>query len=531
MRAFLGLLAGLLLVSPAAAQIHQLGLRSAKLEKKHAKLLVEIRGQRGLMVEALTPLVLRDGGFEIATDRLYEFFLQNPEDPASVPYRVRKGERIPVSRRRVLALRGAEIAFLVPVMELETFASLALEAGARRAELDSLLELRQSHEPGSEAWLSAHRRVLGGADRFGAWLRATGYTGAAEDLLAELRREEKRTGASLGSERLAAAWKSIHQEPVPESLLAADQELHRGRSGFQVLRSQHFRIVFERRVPAPQVAELLREAEAALEDFRLRQLDAWRPADEPDAIPEGLVLEFFFGPEDREAFEGFFVLHYGQSWGVDRERQLERRGRGFHQAFEPHFVEYWRYGKDTDLEGIVLHGLGHALAELAWTGHYGPVAHDWLREALGYRLEWERRGRNVIVCVGMPSAGRYLGPGEREGFGGAGGGTREWIRQQGLADPTPLPTLLLRQLHELSQENVAKAWHFFEWLQALPAGQGAAWLRELEDAGYQGPDGFLRRMRQVTAEGFGTTAGRDPLLQLEDRWRESALAGEQPAKR
>jgi len=519
MRAVLVLFLAILATASASSQVHHLGLRSAKLEKKHAKRLLEVRGQRGLLVEEVRPIKRQDGRFVLVHDRLYEFYLQDPGDPEAMPYRMKRGQRVPTTRRRVLALQGSEIDFLVPLMAQESFASLAEEYRYRVNELDSLLRQRDEEEKASDGWLARQRLVLRSADRLGAWLRATGFTEAAEDLAKRMARDAKRSRVEGGPDRLRRAWEAIGKEAVPDTLKEADQELHGGRSGFQVLRSPHFRVIFERRVQPGRVREVLREAEAALEDFRVRHTDARAAEESGDPIGDELLMEFFFGREDREAFEGYFVLHYGQSWGADRERQLERRGRDFHQHLEPHFVEYWRFNKDTDLESIVLHGLGHALAELAWAGHYGPVTHDWLREALGYRVEWERRGRNVIVCVGMSALGRYGLGAEREAFASSAAGTRAVIRRLALADPTPLADLLLRELHELDEENVAKGWMFFEWLQQLPSSQGEAWLLELEDAGYQGGGGFLRRMRAVSRECFDLTGSEDPLRAVEERWR------------
>ncbi len=528
MRVIPFLILGLIAFTPALpGQVLHLGLRAEKAERKHKSRMIELLGRRGLLVEAVQPLERTDGRYRLDSEQRYEFYLADPRDPEALPYRWKKGLRVPVSRSRLLVLRGQEVRFLEPAFEAESFASFAAEYRLRMETLAATQDRRDRLERGGESWLQAHRELLRFADRCDRWLRSTGYAVKADALAKAVAKDARRHQELLVADRLRVAIESISKEPKPAELAEVEQELTRGSTFLQQYASRHFRIVADKRLDFARVEGLLGEAEAALEDFRLRHVDPWL-GEEEDPIPAEPFLEFFFGPEQDGAFEGFLVLYYGQGWGPDAEQAQRGRGLVFHRPFDPHFVEYWRHGKEVDLDSVVLHGLGHALAELRYVGHGGPVSHDWLREALGLRVEWERRGRSHVVCVGPPSANRYGFGAARDGWGTGPEGLRARVRELAVGNALPLPTLLLRELGELNEADVAMGWSFYEWIVSQPDGSGERWLRRLEDAGHHGPDGFLRQMRAATLELFALERegeAEDPLRLLEGRWR-SALEGE-----
>lgn len=511
-------LAAALLMAPVPVplppgQVLLLGARDPKVEKLRPASVVEIRGQRGLLVEARGDLAWDDRAIALDPDHVYEFYLPNPADPADLPYRWRRDGLEPVHRKRLLRLAGDEIAFLELAFPDESFASLAEEDARRQRELAALAAQRDAVPADSVEWreLDSLRRLRLARDL--SWLRAVGFA-----LAAEARRARAEDDAS--SERLVTAIAAIAAEEVPPSLVSADQELTGGRSGFQSWASSHFRVVADAPVGEERSRALLGLAESALEEFRLRHLDPWLDG-RPDPIPDEVLVEFFFGPMDAAAFEGFLVLHYGQTWGPDAAAALRRRGRDIHQPCTPHVVEYWRHDARTSLEGIVLHGLGHALAELAYAGHAAPVSHDWLREGLGQELEWRWSGLNDVVCVAMGRDAITAVAAPAGESAALLAGHRGVLRELALSDPLPLSALLLRRLGELTPANVARACTLIEWLETRPDGRGATWLFALAEAGEGGAEPFLvsmgRESRRLLGAGGG---GTDALAELDAAWRE-----------
>lgn len=524
----LALLAAAGLAGPAGAQIYALHFTDEKAAKSFSKQLYDWNGHSVLLVMLKSGVTVQPDGnlTKVANTRL-EFFVQDQDDPSRVAYKIVGEELDTAEKALVVGVQSERVDSLQPFMPRESFATLAKEYGRRTREIEEV-GARQAAEPkGSPAWFAQARIKVQALEQLSIWLRETGYARAANKLERDLLRERKSLDEGTRA-RLERALASIADAAPPPKLVEVAQQVAPGVK-FAVQESQHLRIVYHDGVDAGRVRALLELGEQAIELFKNEFVDPWTGEDFKDLIPDGLFEEFYFGKEDPRQHERMLVEYYGQGWGSGKQREDRLKAQGARRRVEERNLAYWQIGEQEDLEGIVLHELGHTLAEL----HYEiQTGQDWLAEGSGYYLSFALLSRNNVNCFAFEPE---KGPGEGTVAKGPGTpkpkaapkktvavmqGAREVMAGMALHAGPPVEQLAKKELWDFQNEDMAKSWAWYDWISRRCGKEGQLWLRRSSKVANMSQDSFLVELRAITAEIFALGPGKDPLAVLEERWKE-----------
>ncbi|MEW6074408.1 MAG: hypothetical protein AB1726_17670 [Planctomycetota bacterium] len=516
-----------LLGALADAQILVVRFKSEKIAGRYKKHTTPYQGEMVILGEPVP-----DGGVVItATNIQYrganpdpraedqnEFFVLDPKNPEAVPYEIEDGVKVPVSRKTVVAVPGGDIGSLAFFMRSEDIQSLAGEYRFRRERLDRRREERDAAEKGSAAWFEKHRLLILECERLRSWLEQISFFAAAEKLAKELDKERKIST----SEALDARWKraigSVHAVETFAPLGAASQAITGGAAKFSIQESQHVRFIYLDEIGHARVKKLLELAEELIEGFRVEFVDPYLAADFEDRVPDGLFLEFMFCRDDPTEHRRFAEEFY-QHRVTQPERVAELAGMTIHRPLLPQTVNLWRYSRERDMEGIVTHNVGHALACLHFNGGPMGMNQPWIEEGLGYYLSFEYTGRNSVVCKEFREA-NYVRPAGKEGEKGLFG-LRDLYNRTALERGQPLDKMALLYLYDLEDGDLAKSWSIFDWVAKELGKPGQQWLRN-GCAFARDRNTFLAEWRPVSEGIFGVTSAEDVYKVIDDRWRRYA---------
>ncbi|MBO47222.1 MAG: hypothetical protein CMJ96_10080 [Planctomycetes bacterium] len=514
----------------ASSQIWGLRLKHDRHRSKYKNNLVSVRGEELLLVEVKIgpPFDPETHVWKYNVEDEYEFWIGDSSDPLRVPYKEKKGKLVPTRKKTVVRFMWNDIDAILPVMLHESFASLSEEYRTRFEKLEGLRIQRNQFDRGTEKWTIQHQLFSRENETLASWLDACGYKRAADKRRGEAAKQAKKIAKEARAQRLKTALASIHEIPTPENLIAASEDITSGRSQFFGMESQHFRVFSLDIHSKERIRGVLEMGERALDAFRIRHIEQYEEGNLEDRIPKGIFQEFFFGRDDIVEFEAFFVEYYGMTWGDDKERRLQMKGYAIYpSAIDGRFIEYWKTGQVSGLEGILLHRLGHALASIHYVGLQGQylqqVSHAWLGEAMGYAMSFELLGRNEVVCVGLKPEGPYAWGNSdddkvkrevRLGF-------RDFLKESALKNTQPLDSIFTRDLWELKDQEIAKGWLFWEWMVETYGLKGEMWLRELGELGKESSFDFIPELRKVTEEMFSNGRPGNIFKELEDAWRVS----------
>lgn len=527
--ALLVLLLAAVLASKADAQVYAFRFKDPDDAKKYKKQTIDWNGDQVILVEVKRGTEKVNGVWQINPQARIEFYVQNQEDPSDLPYKVTdEGLAEEANKKLVIGVMGDKFGSLQPYMAGESFYTLAKEYERRQRLLEQLEEARDELKKGSPEWLAKHDAYVGELEMLRAWLEGSGYLRAANKLDRDINKAAKLMDAAR-NERAEAAAASVKMVETPADLAAAAEKLGGPSLKFKVQESMHLRIIYHSGIEDERVAGLLVLGENALDGFRREFVDPYLGEDYPDRIPDRLIEEFFFGPDDLGFHEKFLGEYYKQGWGPNKEEALKsmgsarRRSDGKQQSWR---LEYWRIDEQSDLECIVLHRLGHTLAEL----HYSIQNNqDWLEEGAGYYLSFAYLNRNTVTC------GAFEPPKEQEGTVARGPGpkkddkdeTETVVKLQGLREimaemalrvGPPFPQLAKTELWAFKNEHMAKSWAFFDYVAREEGKQGQLWLRAVARSAGASQDAFLGKVREATEEAY-ELQGVDALRELENRWK------------
>ena len=530
MRMLIAGLFALAVLTPAAdAQIYSLHFKDPKHAKSYSKQLFDRGGEQVVLVMIKSGITKKtDGtGFTWAPNDRLEFFVQDQEDPSKVAFKFAGDELDVAEKGLVIAIQGDRVERLNSFMMQESFFTLAKEFNRRQRELDGMDEERKGTEKGSPAWFDLARRKVQAMEQLRVWLAETGYTRAANKLDRDLLRERKSLDEGTRV-RIERALASLTQPKLPEKMETVAKTSTPGVK-YAIQESQHLRIIHHSGVESGRVTALLELGERAIELFKNEYVDPYAGEDFKDQIPDGLFQEFFFGTEDVGHYERMLVDYYGRGWGSGKQKEDRLKAQGSRQSLEGRALAYWKIGEQEDLEGIVLHTLGHTLAELHYEIHNGQ---DWLTEGSGYALSFAMLSRNNVNCFAFEPE---KGPGEGTVAKGGGGdkpkvptkttaavmnGAREVMAQMAVIAGPPMDQLAKKELWSFANEDMAKSWAWYDWIARKCGKQGQLWLRRSSKLANASKDEFLNELRAMTAEVFEMPPGNDPILLLEERWKE-----------
>ena len=525
MRKILLLLLSLtLLAGFCEAQILVVRFKDEKVAKRYKKHLTPYGGESVLLGEPVVGggIVIRDNNIQYrgpnpdprANDQ-NEFFVLDHKNPETVPYEIEDGEKVSKSRKAVVAIPGADIENLSFFMRSEDLYSLAREFRFRRGRVDKNRSERDECAKGSAEWFRKHRLLVLEYLRLRSWLNEISFTEVAKKLQKEIDKEQ----TISKKEALDARWKtaaaSVHDADTPEALTEASQAITGGATKFHVQESQHVRIVHLEELSHARVKGLLELAEELIEGFRVEFVDPYVAEDFEDRIPDGLFIEFFFCRDEAEDHRRFIEEYY-QGRVPDPARQAEMNGHRTLRALMPKILEIWRYDETEDLEGLVLHGVGHALADYHFNS--GPMAMNqpWIEEGLAYYASFEYTGRNSVTCKEFRESD-YVKQVGKEGEKNMMG-LRDIYNRTALEQGRKLDKIALLYLFDLESGDLAKSWSVFDWVAKELGKEGQLWLR----AGCQAArtrDTFLAEWRTASQTVFGVGPEEDIYRIIDDRWR------------
>jgi len=432
------------------------------------------------------------------------------------------GEKRERKKSLVLKLKGAQLATLVPFMMEEDFSSLAKEYQLRLNRLEELGIKRSGLKVKSPDWGRVQKTYLQELGSLSLWLGFTGYSDAVLRMDRKLS-HEKRRGSNPGGQRLLDAVETVHLVPVDPELAAAAVDIGGSGLKFRSVESRHMKIICHAGISDKQMIALAELGERVIEDFRAEFVDPYLGDGFRDEIPEEIFVQFFFSDDQARNYEHLYEQYLGGDWGSgkDREQLLSLNGKWIY--FENTLMSYWRTGPFADLEGRVVHGIGHRLAALNYQIH--PGSQDWLEEAVGYHLSLRFLNKNTTICfdlrpstisVGETTAhANAVDAGDR-GFGGLFIGKRATMAADAVVCQEPFFRLIRLRKYDFDREEFSKAWALFTFLAEAKGRKGQDWLRgltEIVDA-----SDFHSLLQEHTRDTFGYEHSI-PLNELEQEWK------------
>ena len=514
-----------LLLSAAAThgQMVYVQFKDEKVAKKYSKYLTDWQGRRVLVGEAKAGLKLQPqniqytGGHEAKN----ELWVGNPADPSKAPYRTKKGEKVKASGGKTVSFPGEDVKWVGYIDRHLSLEGLALEFKRRQEAIETLEDERDACDKKSKDWLHAHARVVAEIDKTASWLRGMGYGRAAIKLDKEADKQRRTIAKEASEERLRAALDSLEPAEVPEELVEAAQQITGGATVFHGRRTQHLRMYYVEDLPDDVAEAALHLGERILEGFRREFIEPYLDDEFSDPLPDGLIAEFCFVPEDKEAYEKFWSEYYHIGWNeATKERSLEAAGTYTFRNAEYGYLCYFKYNDKRDVEGIVAHHLGHVLADHTYNENRGGDAPAWLSEALSYYLSFGYLGRNSVICFAHdPEA--YAERKPEEGEKTVELGMRDYFNGLALQKGPTLDALALKTLAQISDPDFAKAWSLFDWVARTQGKAGQNWLRAMCKA-HNNRSTFIQKFREASEEAFGVESGTDVFKVIEEQWREYA---------
>jgi hypothetical protein len=512
--------------SNCEAQIIAVHFKTAKATKKFKDHLVEYKGEMVLVGEPKSGVSYdaNRNGVDYQGQGSNLLFVVNPKDPTAIPYFLIDGKKKEASKKHVVSVQGKDIAKFSVVMRDQSLPGLCREYAIRVDQLDDFQAARDAEEKGSVSWLAAHRRFVTALERLHGWLASVGYSGALKSIEKQVKKEKKAVRDEGLQARFKTAIDSVAPCDVPEQFVSLSKEISGGRDVFHGYASQHIRLYYlnetargdQRLISDDEAKHLVELGEEVIEGFRAEFVDPYLDEDYPDYIPDDTIITISFFPSHTENFQSYAGPIYGRRV---KPENPDLGGRGF-GSVPAHVRFYWQLN-DVDLEGILCHGLGHALSSRHFGQGRNNLEQDWLSEAVGNQISYEYLGRNNVTCLGVREKPTYKKreaskPGEKT----IAFGRRAVYNQLALEQGSPINQIALKKLYELADADLAKGWSFYDFITRKEGKAGQQWLRA---AGQHATrrSSFIQNWREAAAEILGVQQGA-AFKVLEERWREYA---------
>lgn len=526
MRTLLAILVFLFCAAQADAQIIAVYFKDEKTTKKYRENMMPIGGGQALVGEVKAGMWFEGSKIQWAATKNAELYVAAPDDPSAVPYKIKGEEKIPSGGKGIAKIQFDDVDRISILIEHQSLNGLAAEYKDRLAKIDDATKLRDACVKGGREWMEAHQRLMSLYERLRSFLAGTAFPVAAKKIDKEMERQRKVVAADAVKARVTAAKEAIHAEPTPPDLIAKSQEITGGTAKFKVMESLHVRVVYLEEVGDERVRGVLEFAEDAIDGFRGDCVDPYVDTDFEDKIPDRLFAEFWYGPEDKDQYERFWTEYYRQPWGDHKAEALELAGTGGRRGLPPESLHYWKYTKNTSLEGTMAHGLGHDLAAL----HYNlsiskPQNQDWLDEAVGFYISLEFLGNNNVTCKSFTTdPAKYVADKKKAGTVTEQLGLRDFYNTVALDEGPTIDKLALKTLYEFGDADMAKCWSFYDFVVHKEGKKGQLFLRAACEASKDKKS--LIKVWREKANVFYDTEKQDVFKAIEDRWRKYAETGQ-----
>lgn len=511
----------LVLASQASAQIVAVHLTDSNAARKYRGQVVELKdGGFAIIGEPKTGIEVEPGTVRVSwsTGR-NELFVADPKDPRNLPYEVKDDEVVPKrGKKGVVAIQGEHILRIRTLINDQSLYGLSLEYVRRRAQIDETKEARDQLGRKTDEWQMENRRLVHSCERLQAWLARNGFVPASEGLSREVSRYKK------ALKDLPARVEEEYRDTtrfvsVPDELVELSEEITGGSAEFRVQQSKHVRITYMTELPDSLVVELLELAESVIGEFRQEFVDPYTDEDFKDYMPEGVFKEFWFGPSDTEQYARFCEQYYGVDWGPNREHRLKPKGSR-HRAFKgPKYLDYWRLTTDSDYHGIIVHGTGHALANIHFNADQAGTPQAWLAEGVSYYMSLEFLDHNTVTCKQFRE-NSYVKQGADQTEKSTMLGTRNFYNILALSKGSRIDQLALKRLSGMTDGDLAKSWSYFDFVARELGKEGQVWLRQACDLA-SNKTTFINTWR-IRSESLFDNQGGDVFSALDRRWRDYA---------
>jgi hypothetical protein len=451
------------------------------------------------------------------------FWAIDPAAPHVPPYVVdpRTGERKENKKAKFGLIRfvGND---MLGTRNLDRYRTLEGTANDFERSMEEIAEIKKERDrfkKTERGWFDQHGRVIGKLDQLATWLRGLGYHVKAKELEKEVDKQRKTVAKQAASEREAASLASVKQVPTPAKLVDLAKTMP-GNPKFHVVESKHARIVCLADHPVEDLVATLEIAERAIEGFQREVVDPYVDDSFPNLIPDGMLHEFWFGPEDLAIHERMLVEYYGHAWGKNKADEMKAEGADFYLPQAPNYLSYRKLVKEVDVPGYVIHEIGHTLMDWHYNAGARTDAQAWLREAVGYWVSLGYLGRNGLVCFSTNEES-YAKARQESGVKTSQNGLADVMNQVAIRIGPTLDKLAIKPLWQIDDADFAKSWSFYEFIVRKHGKAGQVWLRQTCKLAAEKPLTFAKDWRPLT-ESFKPVDGADVFHELDQEWRKYA---------
>jgi hypothetical protein len=204
-------------------------------------------------------------------------------------------------------------------------------------------------------------------------------------------------------------------------------------------------------------------------------------------------------------------------------------GHPFRRASEPEYGHLWKIDEKANLEGIIAHNLGHALANQHFAKRNGASNQDWIAEGLALFLSLEWLGGNTVTCKAFhdPIKDDY-GKVKNEKKAGEVTvelGLRDYYNALAVERGPRVDKLALKTIYQFEDADLAKSWSFMDWIAKKGGRRGQLFLRQCCEFSSKPPT-FINDWRKK-AEELYEVQGKDVFALVEEQWKSFALVGQE----
>jgi hypothetical protein len=312
-------------------------------------------------------------------------------------------------------------------------------------------------------------------------------------------------------------------------LIEAAKEISGGSDKFSLQESQHCRIIYREGISDARVASLLQLAEEIISGFRVEFVDPYEDENFKDTLLDHQFAEWIFGYDDETKLDKYWSEYLGFNWDSHKEERLKMAGHPFRRASEPEYGHLWKIDEKANLEGIIAHNLGHALANQHFAKRNGASNQDWIAEGLALFLSLEWLGGNTVTCKAFhdPIKDDY-GKVKNEKKAGEVTvelGLRDYYNALAVERGPRVDKLALKTIYQFEDADLAKSWSFMDWIAKKGGRRGQLFLRQCCEFSSKPPT-FINDWRKK-AEELYEVQGKDVFALVEEQWKSFALVGQE----
>jgi len=459
-----------------------------------------------------------NGTISMVPGKPLSFFVPDLGDPTKVPYKTDGDAKAVTNKKQVVSILRDQIGEIRGYMSGYTLAGLACDYAVRKKDIDMLATLRDSQKKGGAEWVLGQQRVVSEMGKLMSWFGATCFPEAARRLMPDLAKQQKVAPSEGLAARGLAARQSVKTVPTPPELVEASKKVSGGQDAFKVQESLHCRIVYISTVDDARIKSVLELAEQVIDGFRLDFVDPYADATFVDYVPDHVFTEFFFGPDDIAKYEAYFSAYYHQHWGDRKEQRLKNSNCIVQSDTSPEQLHYYHLYPYIDIEGAVVHHLGHDLAHFHYERGLPDAHQDWLQEGLALYTALEWLGQNNTSCTGAMPLSEMARKVTGEAQKSKKLSQRDYRDALALLKGLHIDKLAAKHIYELDDADLAASWSFIDYVVREGGKDSQLFLRACCDTARKEPS-FMDALR-AESEKIYNVKGQDVFEVINKHWKD-----------